>query len=472
MSVITGPPDPRYDEVSGVVGMTTRTWTALGVALAMAASARAQQNEPSLELAPLVPPKAPWLRKNQKKPDEKKAPPAQAKKSKKKKAQQPAAIDEKPGAPFVAAPPAGPPPLPLPDLPPAKPAEPTPAVAQPVAPAPAVAQPRPAPPELPLPPLVPLAPAPLSVTNLGVLLQNDGLDAAAASRVEEGLRAVAKVAPLTRSGPALINPAQPCVDVACLAALAAGAKLDQLLVASWARGTLRVRLIDAAQKKQISEAEQSAVAAEDATASAEALACKLIVPSGCTGEISVDAADGVQLELDGKPLKSGERRRVAVGLHPLKAAAGALTAERPVAVSRESAPRLAARQIEGKLQFVPASDLPQLAPLVAARPVPAPAPAVSAAAAPAPGRNRWTRPTGIVALALGGALGVTGAILGAKSHSDLNKAESAFHTNGNVWRAGDLDTLTSGNSAAKSANVLFVASGALLAAGALLTFAF
>src|SRR5947209_19731319 len=92
-----------------------KTRLALTCALLLAASARAQ-NEPSLELAPLVPPKAPWLRKNQKKADEKKAPPKQAKKSKKsKKKPAPASPDVKEGAPFVAAPPAGPPALPLPE---------------------------------------------------------------------------------------------------------------------------------------------------------------------------------------------------------------------------------------------------------------------------------------------------------------------------------------------------------------------
>src|SRR3954471_6129178 len=85
---------------------------ALACALLIAGAARAQ-NEPSLELAPLVPPKAPWLRKNQKKADDKKTPPKQAKKSKKKA---PATPEVKDGA-MVAAPPAGQPVLPLPDLP-------------------------------------------------------------------------------------------------------------------------------------------------------------------------------------------------------------------------------------------------------------------------------------------------------------------------------------------------------------------
>ena len=75
------------------------------------------------------------------------------------------------------------------------------------------------------------------------------------------------------------------------------------------------------------------------------------------------------------------------------------------------------------------------------------------------------------AVSLGAAL-ATGAILGAKSRSDLDKAESAFHSNGGAYRAADLDSLSSGNSAAHGANALFVASAVLLAAGATLTLAF
>jgi hypothetical protein len=99
-------------------------------------------------------------------------------------------------------------------------------------------------------------------------------------------------------------------------------------------------------------------------------------------------------------------------------------------------------------------------------------PQAAVAAEPA-GRRNWTRPVGYAALGAGGvALGV-GAVLGAISRSDINKAESAFRTNGtNAFRPGDADRLASGNSKARSANALFIASGVLLAAGAIFTLAF
>src|SRR5207244_2204152 len=65
------------------------------------------------------------------------------------------------------------------------------------------------------PPLVKVA------VDVGVFRQNDGLGAPAAARVAEGLRGVAKNAPL------LTRPAQPCSDDACWAALGASQKVDQ-----------------------------------------------------------------------------------------------------------------------------------------------------------------------------------------------------------------------------------------------------
>lgn len=47
-----------------------------------------------------------------------------------------------------------------------------------------------------------------------------------------------------------------------------------------------------------------------------------------------------------------------------------------------------------------------------------------------------------------------------------------FNRNGGAYRAADLDRRTEGNSAARGANILFVSSAVLLAAGAALTFAF
>jgi hypothetical protein len=87
-------------------------------------------------------------------------------------------------------------------------------------------------------------------------------------------------------------------------------------------------------------------------------------------------------------------------------------------------------------------------------------------------QRRWTRPVGLAALGVGVAVAAAGGYFGLKSHSDLNQAESNFRANGGAYRAADLQTLSSGNTAAHRANALFAASAVLAAAGAVLTLAF
>jgi hypothetical protein len=404
---------------------------ATSLLLLLASSAKAQApdaGQPALDLAPLTKPKPPWLGKPAQKPE---APKKKSAKRPGKKAAPQALEPLPPVAPLVEATKAAPPPAQV---------------------------------ELPLLPLVPLqpdaAPLPLMLSSLGVLLQNDGLPPPAAARVEEALRGVARLAPLSRAVPAPPKPEKPCADDACFAALAAPLKIDHLLVASYARGGLSLRLLDVQGKKRISEAEQASVTPEptEAAAWAEALACKLLVPSGCTGEAAVDAGEGVLLELDGKPLPRGEKRQVAVGVHELRVLAGAKTLRRPFPVLLEGAPLLHARQVDGEPRLLTAAEM-------------MPAAALTSAPAPA-AQRRWTRPAGIAAVGVGVALAAAGAYLGARSRSDLNQAEAAYRAHGGAYLGSDLSALQSGNSKARTANGLFIASGALLATGALLTFAF
>jgi hypothetical protein len=432
--------------------MSTRSSCAIRFALALVLSsaARAQQDagEPALELAPLVP-KPPWMMSappRQKQTDEKAAEKKKAAKKARKQKPAPAQDAEpKPGAPFVAAPPLAP--LSLPEAGKAEAQKPAPEG------------------ELALPPLVPLAPdaapLPLMLSNLGVLLQNDGgLPPVAAARVEEGLRAIAKIAPLTRGALLLKAPEKPCADDDCFASLASAQKVDQLLAALYARGGLEVRLLDVAAKKRISEAQQPGVSADPAEAAAwaQALACKLLVPAGCTGEATVDTGEGVTLELDGKPLARGEKRQLPVGVHQLRVRAKEKALQRPFPVLREGAPLLYARQVDGEPRLLTASEM---------------MPPMGALASSAPAAKRtWAKPAGIAVLGVSAALAVAGAYFGAKSRSDLNKAESSFNSHGGAYLAGDLDALHSGNSKARSANGLFIASGVLLVTGALFTLAF
>jgi hypothetical protein len=345
------------------------------------------QTDPQLE--PLVPKDAPWLQKNQKKKS-KKAPPKQ-------EAQKPPA--EQP---------------------------------------------------LTLPPLAPLTPSP-SAASVGVLVQG-AVPGGAAEGVQEGMRAVARRAPGVAETAALQAP-EPCADEACWVTAGVARQVDRVLVAAWEDGAVRVRLVDVKARKQVSEARQGGVAADPAqvTAWAEALACKLLVPAGCTGEAVVDAAPGIELEIDGQPVRRGEKRILPVGVHALRVRDGKSESSRALPVL-----------IEGAAPVFVASTV--VAP-------PAPAAAVTAMPEPAKGRS-WTKTAGYVA---GGAAIVAlaaGTYFGLKSKSQIDSAESAYRANGNAWLPADLDTLHSGNSKANTANALFIASGVLIAAGAALTFAF
>jgi hypothetical protein len=261
--------------------------------------------------------------------------------------------------------------------------------------------------------------------------------------------------------------------------MAAAHRIDRLLVASVENGELCVRLIDAAQKRQVSEARAEPVGSDAASiaASAEALACGLIAAAGCTGEAAIDADSGVQVALDFQPFKGAQR--VAAGVHLLTARAGDLFVERTLPVSREGAPRFAARVVRGQLLIAPPSELQ----LAAAEPPPVEPPAAAQSAAPidavsavtipaATSGKRWTHSAGIAAFAVGSVLGLTGVIAGIKSRSNIESAEAAYRQAGGAFRPADLDTLNSGNSLATGANVLFVASGALLVSGAILTWGF
>jgi len=361
------------------------------VVLALALPALGQTEPP---LAPLVPNDAPWLQKNQKK-RKKKVPPKQ----------EPAEQAQKPSSE----------------------------------------------PPLALPPLAPLTPS-RTASSVGVLVEG-ALPTGAAGTVGEGLRAVARRAPGVAETSVLQAP-EPCADEACWVMAGAARQVDRVLVAAYGDGTLRVRLLDVKTRKQISEAQQRGVAGEPAqvTAWAEALACKLLVPSGCTGEAVVDAAPGIELELDGQPLRPGEKRILPVGVHALRIREGKTESSRPLPVVIEGAPPT----------FVASTRM---------APAPVPAAALTALPSQAP-RRTWTRTAGYATAGVAVVAAATGAYFGLKSKSDIDSAESAYRANGNVWRPGDLDTLHSGNSKAHTANALFIASGVLLAASAALTFAF
>lgn len=388
---------------------------ALGCSLALAVVA---QEQPPPELVPLVPPNAPWLRKNQAPADAQ----APAKKLRVKKRKAPPAFEGKPSGESSAQRPL---PLPLPPL---------------------------APLELPLPPAK-------DTNDVGVVVQNDGLDPAAAAQVADGLRGIAALAPHNRA--VMLAPAgRSCADDGCRAELGAKQKLDQVLAASYRRGVLELRLVEVRSKTAVRVASQAAVPADarSATAWAEAMACRLMVAAGCNSPLVVDIGEGLQADLDGKPFAG--KAEVPVGMHTLVARAGEKSAERALPVTREGTAPVYARIVGGEPRLL---DWP-----------PAPAPVAALALEPAssgPSR-RWTKPVGHVALGLAVVAAAGGLYFGARSRSDLNDAESAYRSNGGAYRADQAALLSSGNSKARSANAMFAAAGVLAAAGAVFTFAF
>jgi len=308
--------------------------------------------------------------------------------------------------------------------------------------------------QLELPPLAPLTPSgQAGGTAMGILVLGDLPDAAAA-RVSDSLRAVLERAPSVRSSVTLKAP-QPCTNEACWVTAGAASNVDRVLVASLANRTLRIKILEVATRKQVAQGQRDGVSPEPAEAAAwaEAVACKLLVPTGCTGEAVVQAPTGVELDLDGRALKPGEKRVLPVGVHTLRIKEGSEVSSRAVPVLIEGAP--------------PVTIGPAPPPPVA---VAAPAAAVSAAPAPAPER-KWTRTAGYVTAGAAVAAAAVGLYFGAKSRSDLNDAEASYRANGFYQPAG-LDKLSSGNSAANTANALYIASGVLILSAAAFTFVF
>jgi hypothetical protein len=379
-----------------------------------------------LDLAPLVPTAKPTKPAIKAKPKQKKKAPAPA----------------KPGAPIIASPPSAPPALPLPALVPPPPEEKKPAAVEAELPLPPLVTPPPAQPAAPPPP-PPVKP----VNETGVLVQLES------PALQEGLREVIRSSPRSSGAELLTRPAQPCDD-ACISALATAAKLDRLLVATYADGSLRVRLIDVAANRELASSERAATDAQ-LVAVGESLACQLLIPLGCSGEVEIAAPDAVDLAVDGQPLPRAAKQKLQVGVHEVTAVSGPHSAKQTVAIVRESNAPL---YVSSEPRF---SDSP-----------PAP-PAAVATSTPVPSSS--AHPMRTVTYSVLGAAVVAGGIgtfLGVSSRSDINSAENAFHANGGAYRPSDLSTLNSGNSKARTANILFATAGVLAVTGGVLAFAF
>ena len=307
--------------------------------------------------------------------------------------------------------------------------------------------------QLSLPPLAPLT-APRPLKSVGVLV-NGTLPVDTAARVREGLRAAAVLAPGVKETVVLEAPA-PCANEACWVTAGLARNVDHVVVASWDAGTLRVKLVDVGSRTVLQDAQQTSVSPQplEAAAWTEALACKVMVPAGCSGQVLAEADFGITLELDGEPLRPGEKRLVPVGLHALRIKEGTSESLRELPVLLEGTPAVS----------IASSRRPP--------PAAAPAAAVVASSSPLPAKRTWTKTAGYAAAGAAVLAAGAGAYFGLKSKSDLDQAESGYRANGGAYQSADLQALQSGNSKAHAANALFIASGVLLVAGAALTFAF
>ena len=192
-----------------------------------------------------------------------------------------------------------------------------------------------------LPPIEPLSPPARGSVLLGVLVLG-ALPDGVSSQVVEGLRAVLKLSPSVKDAVVLDAP-RPCTKKACWIMAGAAANVDQVIVAAFQGGALRMKVVHVATRKQLAQAQRERVSSnpDEATASAEALACQLLVPAGCTGQVVVDAPEGVELSLDGQPLRSGQSRMVPVGVHTLRIKEGDTLSSRPLPVLHERTNALA-----------------------------------------------------------------------------------------------------------------------------------
>jgi hypothetical protein len=339
-------------------------------------------------------------------------------------------------------------------------------------------------------PGIPLRPQGYAVGIYRAPREGQGEDGPSAelAEIEEALRAIAETAPNVKSAVFLAAPPTPCAPVddaglaglACLALLGASQQLDLVVLGALAPAesgrSLEVRLIDVASRKQLSQARQAVVSADRAElkAWAEALGCALLIPGGCRGTALVDLdLPEMQLIVDGAPHPRGDegetqvRLALAVGPHRVHVAAGQRASpERTLLVLRQpdASVALYGRQVEpGGLSLLSREDLP----LALDGSVAAPR-----SQQPTAARARWIRPAGYAAAGLGAlALGL-GGYEWQRGRSLASDASTAYDRNGGYYRPGDLGTVSASRSATAASKIAGLAGLGLLAASAILVFAF
>jgi len=307
-------------------------------------------------------------------------------------------------------------------------------------------------------------------TRIGVtLVRTPLLDESTTADVESGLRGIAFQAPMSQN-PIVMRTALEVVcapdDDPCFLARGAREGVDTVVVAVAEKRpsgvALRVRALAVLGQKRLSELSGEAPLDRLAIkAEAEGLLCKLLVPTGCSSEIEIDAGQA-ELLYDGRVLPKGNtipmHLTLPVGLAPLSAREGGRTG--PVRLF----PVLREKSVGIALTVRASSDgVPQLATLAELDHPPVPVLAVSSSSEPSR-RIGWNKPAGFGVAGAGAVLLAVGIVEGVHAKSLLNSAQSSYEAQG-AWASSELPTLRSGNSAAHTANVLFIVGSIAAAAG-------
>jgi len=362
-------------------------------------------------------------------------------------AAKPAATDK---APLVAAPPAATPPLALP-------------------------------PKTEPPPLVTSGPSPAAAgaLQLGIyrLVPMGTEDDPAMRSIEDTFVDVAQASKRYRTVVKLPKPPKLCEmdDDKCFAMMGGFQQLDQVLVGETLKlqngAAIKVRLVDVPTAKAIGTKAYT-VASQDKDEIkvwAEALACDLINGTTCKGQAIIDAdlpemrvvIDNLQYPRTGK---NPETFAVPLGVHTVRVMVDQRASiERKLLVSHATpaTPALFARQLEGGgITLLRPQDMKQVASLAASTPT------------AQLRQTKWTRPVGLTIAGAGLIAAGIGAYEGVHSRSLRNDANALYDSHQGVYLQSDVATIDSARSAAKTANVLFVVSAVVIAAGLTMAFAF
>jgi len=284
---------------------------------------------------------------------------------------------------------------------------------------------------------------------------------------------VAKDSPLLKDAILLGDSTTRCEphDAACVSNVGKMARCQNVLVgSSAAKGNgfvLSVRIFEVGKQRVLpgSEVEQvlETDRQSDVQAWAEGQACRALQVK-CAGRIYVDAdRKDMNIYIDNRLApRSGKTPEVIAvdpGVHGVRIAVGQRTSlEKKVAVRRGGfSETIFARQTEkGGLPLWLASDLRGTRP----------EPSVDVK------EGGWTKPVGYSVAAAGLIAAGIGMYQGIHAKNLINSSNDRYVAQGNRYQQADLANIDSANSAAKTANLLYVVGGVLLAAGLVTAFVF